>query len=557
MKLKKIVSLLFLTPLLVFGQAQKIVLDSDIPVGSNVTFSSDTVYVLDGLVFVDSLSTLTIEAGTIIKAKDGQDTEASGLVVTRDGKIYAEGTANSPIIFTSINDNLDGNLSYDDRGEWAGIVLLGRSSTNNSKVKSVEGVNEIDPVRAKYGDETPNLNHSSGTMRYVSIRHTGINVGSSTGNEIQGLTCGAVGAGTTLEYIESYSSGDDGFEFFGGTVNTRYLVSAFNSDDSFDWDQGFSGKHQFWFAIQAADEAGRIAEMDGAGGNEQGTPYANPMLSNVTYIGAGSDASPIGDGDQALMFRDNTGGYYYNSIITDFKGFDNGLGLTVEDVDNSGDKVEDSRKRFEAGDIGLMNNIWYGFGAGNTVTDFSDQDFVQAYLNDAANSNRVVDPLLKGISRTTDAGLDPRPSAGSPALSGALDTGDDYFVKTSYVGAFGGTNWLLGWTALDQLGYLSRVSTGIDVEFNNDIPSEFQLAQNYPNPFNPSTIIAFALPQASNVKLNVFNIIGEQVATLVSEVKSAGSYKVNWNASNLSSGIYIYRLQAGSKVITNRMILMK
>lgn len=557
MKQKTIFILILLTSVIIFGQAEKVITDSDIPVGSNVTFSSDTVYVLDGMVFVDSLATLTIEAGTLIKAKDGQDTDASGLVVTRNAKIFAEGTAERPIIFTSVNDNLDGNLAYDDRGEWAGVVILGQSITNNSSVKSVEGVNEIDALRSRYGSETPDSNHSSGIFRYVSIRHTGINVGSSTGNEIQGLTCGAVGAGTIIEYVESYASGDDGFEFFGGTVNTKYLVSAFCSDDAFDWDQGFDGKHQFWFAIQAPDAAGRLAEMDGAGGNDQGTPYATPTLSNVTYIGPGVDATPTGDGGQALYFRDNSGGYYYNSIITDYAGFEGSLGLTIEDVDNSGEKVEDSRKRLEAGDLGLMNNIWYGFASGNTISEFSNQDFVQAYLSDAGNGNRAIDPMLTGISRDTDGGLDPRPAVGSPALSGSMSVGDDYFVETSYVGAFGGDNWLLGWTALDQIGYLSEITTGVEDELNNEIPAEYSLAQNYPNPFNPSTTIKFAIPQASKVQLNVYNILGEQVAQLVNEVKNAGSYSVNWSGSNLASGVYIYRLQAGLNVFTNRMILMK
>ena len=557
MKLKTIFSLIFLTSAIIFGQAEKLVTDSDIPVGSNITFSSDTLYVLDGMVFVDSLATLTIEAGTIIKAKDGQDTDASGLVVTRNAKIFAEGTEDRPIIFTSVNDNLDGNLAYDDRGEWAGVVILGQSITNNSSIKSVEGVNEIDPLRAKYGSETPDSNHSSGVFRYVSIRHTGINVGSSTGNEIQGLTCGAVGAGTVIEYVESYASGDDGFEFFGGTVNTKFLVSAFCSDDAFDWDQGFDGKHQFWFAIQAPDEAGRLAEMDGAGGNDQGTPYATPIISNVTFIGPGVDAAPTGDGGQALYFRDNTGGYYYNSIITDYAGFEGSLGLTIEDVDNSGDKVEDSRKRLESGDLGLMNNIWYGFASGNMINEFSDQDFVQTYLSDTSNGNREIDPMLRGISRDTDAGLDPRPAAGSPALIGSLEVNDDYFVETSYVGAFGGNNWLLGWTALDQLGYLGDITTRVKVDLNNKIPAEYSLDQNYPNPFNPSTTIKFTIPQESKVQLNVYNILGEKVSQLLNEVKDAGSYSVNMNASNLSSGVYIYRLQAGLKVFTNRMILMK
>ncbi len=536
------------------GKSEVRVTDADIPVGSNVHWTADNIYILDGMVFVDSAATLTIDAGTLIKAEDGQNTEASGLVVTWEGKIYAEGTAENPIIFTSVNDDLNGNLDYTDRGEWGGIVLLGKATTNNSEVKSVEGVNEIDAVRARYGGDDPH--HSSGVFKYVSIRHTGINIGSSTGNEIQGLTVGAVGDGTVLEYVESYASGDDGFEFFGGTVNTRYLISAFCSDDAFDWDQGFGGKHQFWFAIQAPDAAGRVAEMDGAGGNEQGTPYATPTLSNVTYIGPGVDATPAGDGGQLLIFRDNTGGYYYNSIFTEFNGFEGGLAITIEDIDNSGEKAEDSRKRFEAGQLKLENNIWYDFAAGNTVSEFSDQDFVQAYLSDAATNNRVTDPMLRGISRDRDGGLDPRPDAGSPALSGAKTLGDSDLMQTSYVGAFGSDNWLFGWTALDQLGYVGLIS---DVEENQlgGVPESYSLSQNYPNPFNPSTSIEYTIPEAGLVKLSVYNILGQEVASLVNGLKNAGTHSVTFDASELTSGVYIYRLEAGSNIMTHKMTLLK
>ncbi len=526
--------------------------DADIPVGSQVTFSADTVYILDGMVFVDSLATLTIEAGTLIKAEDEQDTDASGLVVTRNAKIFAEGTADRPIIFTSVQDDLQGNLDYTDRGLWGGVVLLGKAPTNNDGDKAIEGVNEIDEQRALYGGDDPN--HSSGVFRYVSIRHTGINVGSSTGNEIQGLSAGGVGAGTVLEYVESYSSDDDGFEFFGGTVNTRYLIAAFCSDDAFDWDQGFSGKHQFWFAIQGPDEAGRVAEMDGAGGNEQGTPYAMPVIANVTYIGAGVGSAPVGDGEQLLIFRDNTGGFYWNSIFTDYDDASTSVGITVEDIDNTGEKVEDSRKRLEAGDLALKGNIWYAFGAGNNLADFAPQDFVQTHL--AANDNRITDPMLRGISRTTDNGLDPRPASGSPALTGALDIDDDYFVKTTYAGAFGGNNWLKSWTVLDQMGYLGNITSIEEFQLSN-IPSSFDLEQNYPNPFNPLTKIAYSLPNTGRVKLTIYNLLGQEVATLVNGVKPAGTHALVWNAENLSSGIYIYTLKTDNQVISKKMTLMK
>ncbi|MDX1702002.1 MAG: T9SS type A sorting domain-containing protein, partial [Melioribacteraceae bacterium] len=134
---------------------------------------------------------------------------------------------------------------------------------------------------------------------------------------------------------------------------------------------------------------------------------------------------------------------------------------------------------------------------------------------------------------------------------------DDYFAKTTYVGAFGGNNWLLGWTALDQLGYVADITTGVELEYANEVPNAIDLSQNYPNPFNPSTTISFAIPKTSEVQLNIYNILGQQVASLLNETKNAGTYKINWDASNLSSGVYIYRLRAGSKVLSNRMILMK
>jgi hypothetical protein len=551
--------LLLLFPVLVFAQKTRMITDSDIPVGSHVTFSSDTVYTLSGMVFVDSAAVLTIEPGTVIKAETGQGNQASGLVVTRYAKIFAEGTADRPIIFTSVNDNLNGNLSYSDRGEWGGVVLLGRASTNNQTpdgLKEVEGVNEIaNDNRALYGGNEDD--HSSGIIRYVSIRYTGINVGDQAGNEIQGLTLGGVGRGTIIDHVESYASADDGFEFFGGTVNTKYMVSAFNEDDSYDYDEGFRGKGQFWFAIQAPDLAARCAEQDGATGDEFYTPYAIPVLANVTYIGAGVGATPEGDASELMIFRDNAGGKYYNSVFTDYDDPNVGAGITIEDIDNTGAQTEDSRKRLEAGDIVLQNNLWWDFGNGNTLAGIAPQDFVQTYLGDVANANQIVDPQLRGISRTTDGGLDPRPTPGSPALSGAgaqlVD--DDFFVQTSYVGAFGGDNWLKGWTALDQLGY---TVTAIE-EFHTStvLPSDYELAQNFPNPFNPSTSIEFSMPQAGKVTLSIYNTLGQKVATLVDGFRTAGSYKVNLNAENLASGWYVYQLRTKSTVLSRKMLLIK
>ena len=550
------------------------VTDHNIEEGDTVRWTADNVYILDGLVIVEEGATLHIDAGTVIKAEEGTGTNASALVIARGGKIFAEGAPTQPIIFTSIQDNIS-NLDLltnedPDRGLWGGIVILGRAGTNNpgdaaGDFKEVEGVNELLPngdTRAEYGGTVDD--DDSGVMRYVSIRHTGINIGESDGNEIQGLTLGGVGAGTVLEHIEVFASGDDGVEFFGGTVNLKYFVSAFNSDDAIDWDQGWRGKGQFWFVLQGTDKAGAAAEQDGAGGDEHYQPYAVPEIYNVTYVGAGSDASPESDRGEMLMFRDNSGGFYHNSIFTQFNTDKGGHAIQIEDINNTGSKTEDSRQRFEAGDLGLTHNIWWDFGAGTAPQDWiagSDPALVTTVLTHLlANGNAIEDPMLRGIERgpTGTEMLDPRPHSNSPAFTlprADYPDGDQFFSETDYIGAFGRENWLSGWTALDQLGY--SVPTSIEQVSAAEIPSEISLTQNYPNPFNPVTTVEFDLDRAQSVILSVYDAIGRQIAVLVDGQKAVGTFRVQFDASNLPSGLYLYRLFTQTESLTRKMTLLK
>lgn len=549
------------------------VTDSDIDAGDIVQWTSDSVYILSGIVIVEDGAELSIEAGTVIKAETGTGSNASALVIARGGKIFAEGTASSPIIFTSVQDNLSSSdlLTYEDRGLWGGVVILGHAGTNNpgdaaQDYKEIEGVNELLPegdTRAQYGGN--NDDDNSGILRYASIRHTGINIGESDGNEIQGLTLGGVGSQTILEHIEIYASGDDGVEFFGGTVNLKYFVSVFNSDDAIDWDQGWRGKGQFWFVLQGTDKAGAAAEQDGAGGDEHFEPYAIPQIYNVTYVGAGSNATPESDRGEMLMFRDNTGGFYHNSIFTEFNTDKGGHALQIEDIDNAGSKTEDSRKRFEAGQLGLTHNIWWDFGAGNNLPDWIDAED-PAFKNEllgylAQNENAALDPQLRGIERgTKGAGrLDPRPHNQSPAFTRprANQPEDPFFDAANYIGAFGNENWLKGWTALDELGYVGNISTEIETDEQEGIPAEIMLNQNYPNPFNPATIIEFHLDQAQNVTLDVLDLTGRQVARLAHGPKNVGSHRVLFDASQLSSGMYLYRLNTQDQLITRTMMLIR
>lgn len=426
---------------------------TDASIDGSETWTADNTYVLSGLVFVEDGESLTIEPGTVIKGKAGEGAAASALVVARGGKIFAEGTAEAPIIFTAEADDVADveDFGETDRGLWGGLIVLGRS-TLNSPVASgtpitdnIEGI-DINEPRGVFGgsDEVDN----SGVIRYVSIRHGGTLIGAD--NEINGLTLGAVGSGTTIEFVEVFANLDDGIEFFGGTVNTKWLVVAFCGDDSFDYDQGFRGKGQFWFTIQDSD-SGDGGEHDGDIDDDTKTPLSAPVVYNATFIGAGADS---GTTRRAFNIRDNAGAFYHNSIFTDFGG----RGIDVQD---------DSAGRVAAGDLDFTNNIWWAFGAGSTPAEIASANAL-ALFTEGDRNNEIVDPQLRGISRTFDGVLDPRPADGSPALSGDLSVpSDGFFSAVSYKGAFGEVNWASSWTALGAGGYISLDGMG---EPKMDIP---------------------------------------------------------------------------------------
>lgn len=542
-------TLLFLLvwPLLSRAQNVVTVTDADIGPGDQVTWTSDNIYVLNGFVFVEEGATLTIEPGTVIKGKPGTGENASALIIARGAKIYAEGTPDRPIIFTAEADPLDGSFDYSIRGQWGGLIILGRARTNLANGEAtIEGIPTTE-TRARYGcvpdNTTPTSlddcddNENSGVLRYVSIRHGGSNIGAD--NEINGLTLGAIGSGTTIEYVEVFANEDDGFEFFGGTVNTRYLVAAFCGDDGIDYDEGFRGKGQFWFAIMPPDVGNRAGEHDGGRDPVDGQPFTIPIIYNATYIGSGAQS---GNADNnTFVFRDNAGGKYYNSIFTDFGN----LGINVEDAPN----VDvDSRQRLEQGDLVLAHNIWWGFGAGNNLADFAPQDFVQQHLQ--ANNNFVEDPMLRGISRNPDGGLDPRPAPNSPALTllsrAPYPQNDSFFTPVNYIGAFGPELedlWIKGWTKLSQLGILS----GLTHEAQT-IPASVTLQTGYPNPFRATTTLTFALDRTQHVRLAVYDLLGRKVAQLVEGVRPAGTYRFSLDGSHLGAGTYLVRLETESGV---------
>lgn len=425
----------------------------------SVTWSSDYEYVLNGRVFVNDGQTLTIEPGTVIRGDtDFSDPEdASVLIVARGGTLDAGGTAEAPIIFTA-EGVPTGSYPFDLRRQWGGLIVLGRAPNNVGGdapgVLNVEGI-PTDVERAQYGCQpgTCDPNDDSGTLRYISIRHGGYEIGA--GNEINGITLGSVGNGTTIDYVEVVSNQDDAIEWFGGTVDATHLVSTFVGDDSFDIDQGYVGHLQYLLAVQGEGGGDRGGEHDSGGGgdsDEDSTPVANPQICNATYLGASG-------GTVALLLRDNFAGDYYNSIFT---GFPDGF---VEIEDLAGD-AEDSRNRFEAGELNLEGNIVFGFSVAASfadaiqlTTDGDTGDIIDAsfraplaeYLS--ANNRFGVDP---GVSTYDGSSIDVMPTAAGAAFS-EVNAGSSCLESANYVGAFDGSdNWAAGWTALSRSGVLGN-----------------------------------------------------------------------------------------------------
>jgi hypothetical protein len=253
---------------------------------ANETWTADNMYVLNGKVVINEGVTLTIQPGTIVKGEQGQDTQASALIVDQGGKLIADGTANAPIVFTSILDNIEigqtagTNLTIDDIGLWGGVIVLGRapiSVDGDLTTNQIEGIPANEPF-GQYGGNIPNDN--SGIIRYVSIRHGGITIGQD--NEINGLTLGGVGSGTIVSHVEVVANQDDAFEWFGGTVNSSNLLAWAQQDDGLDIDQSYSGTINNAVVIQSAN-SDRAMEIDGPEGSS--ATYASFTMTNVTLIG--------------------------------------------------------------------------------------------------------------------------------------------------------------------------------------------------------------------------------------------------------------------------------
>lgn len=428
---------------------------------TNTTWSANKIYLLKGFVFVTNAATLTIEPGTIIK---GDKASKATLVITRGSKINATGTVDKPIVFTSALA-----AGARSQGDWGGVILLGKAPTNQGNDVKIEGglvqpIGKEDKPYIYYGgtDATDN----SGILKYVRIEFGGIAY--SVDNEINGLTLGGVGNGTVLDYIQVYRSGDDAFEWFGGTVNAKHLLAIGTWDDDFDTDFGYSGQVQFALAQRVptvADQSGSNGfESDNNATGTDATPKTSAVFSNITILGpikatGGSYNANYQNGSQ---IRRNSSLSLFNSIVSGFP-----VGLYIDDtkVVTAGSTYAN----FISGNAVFQNNLFYGNKENIKIstTDTNAQLATLLQANNSFNSALFAGSVITNpYVYTTDFAANGAAGianfnflTGSAAETGALFThaklSNSFFTPVTYKGAFGSENWALGWATVDaqQLAY--------------------------------------------------------------------------------------------------------
>lgn len=404
-----------------------------IATGTNFTLTNNKIWILPYKCYVDDGGQLIVNAGTVIKAiKRSTNDSASAIIVTRGGKINANASPTCPIIFTS-------NESTPATGDWGGIVLLGKAPVNKVN-PTIEGIN-LPSVPAgidvNFGGTTSNDN--SGILRYVRIEYAGATI--ATDNELNGLTCGGVGSGTTLSFIQVFRGNDDAFEFFGGTVNADHLYAYIPDDDAFDFDLGYVGRIQYAVSVlnnvddYSSNPNGIECDNDATGSGDQ--PFTRPKISNMTIVGVCDSAHSKRTGDVLLNgahIRRRTGNdsafVLFNSIIM---GFPRGIHL-----DGAGMIAP-----------AIKYNIIQAFDQVVTTGKTLDASNLTFRTGTSANDSvQLVAPCNYSCP-------DFRPKVGSYGSFGANFT-DAYitglgFQTVAYRGAFAAcnnanANWLAGWT---------------------------------------------------------------------------------------------------------------
>ncbi|MEO9570625.1 MAG: hypothetical protein ABJH82_12120 [Polaribacter sp.] len=383
-------------------------------VTGEVILDSSIEYELKAAYIVQSGGSLTIPAGTTIKATGGT---SSYIAVAQGGKIYVEGNSDNPVVMTS-------GSSSPAKADWGGLVVCGKAPTNVGSTATSEVAD------LTYGGSVSDDN--SGSIRYLRIEYTGATFNSS--KEFNGLSLFGVGSGTTVEYVQSFEGGDDGIEFFGGTVNGKYLVSTNSGDDSIDFADGWAGSGEYWY-ISGGAKAGIEGSNNGDNGNA--TPVTNATLKNITVVG------PVTEG--ALYFKEGGGNFTVDNFY--IAGVD--LGVKVKSTDT------DAAARIEANDL-VMTNVQFADNVSGFVqTDYTGVNllFIEQGIATGAGNGAAAPDWTAGWTRgLSNSGVTSENLAGEVTGNVSLNASIVYELTSSFVVKDGGSLTIPAGTTIEATG---------------------------------------------------------------------------------------------------------
>ena len=480
----------------------------NVDVTTNITtdthWTACNTYYLRGQIYVKNNATLTIDPGVVIRAD--RTAIGAGLFITKGAKINAEGTATSPIVFTS-----DAAPGQRNKGDWGGLILLGKGAYNSNN-----GVNNIEGIAAtadtEYGGgATPDNADNSGILKYVRIEFGGYVY--VAGSEINGLTFGAVGSGTTVDYVQVSYTNDDSFEWFGGAVNCKHLVAFNGLDDDFDTDNGYNGNVQFVLGVRDPQISDNPTAPVGASTSEgfesdnnatsaAVSPYTSAIFSNCTMVGPTyritlPNGGTLGSGyKRAARLRRNTQLKVINSLFMDY----------LEGLHIDGSTTEANAT---AGTLKWKNNILAGITTPTKVLQVNSGSTFNIATWYAANNNTTV---------TSSAGLLTNPYN---VTNATIYTGLDYRPATG-----------------------SIVATGADFNLANDTfanEAEMNLVVA-PNPFGNNFKLYLTSPSTDNVNVGIYDMTGRLI-----EMKNVEFLNINNQefGNDYNAGIYIVVVKQG------------
>jgi hypothetical protein len=543
------------------------VLRGNIAQGQTLTLSANKVYSLDGYFYVNG--TLRIEPGTVVVGDTvGQN---SAICVNRGGIIFANGMASRPIVMTS-----SAPPGQRSAGDWGGLLICGRARTNHPGGTSTleGGIANVATGDGVFGGTDDN--DSSGVVRYVRIEFAGI--AAAPNQELNSLTMGGVGRRTRIEYVQCSYGNDDAFEWFGGTVDGKYLVATATLDDDFDGDNGWSGRVQFGLAqryrLRADVSTSQSFEMDNDAGGSLNQPQTRALFSNMTAIGPVQDNSwTTGRGDNqfnsffgaAAQLRRNTRVSILNSVFVGWR-----RGIEIFSAGTQAAAAQDS--------VQIRNNSFYGIQGAALNVDGTTPGIPATWLETAANNNVVsaasVSPaLLNNPFIENSNAFNPLPAANAPYLTGAttferrgaVAIEDTFFDRVPHRGAFSNEiarRWDLPWAEYDPQTFEYRAG-GATQRLSTSVRATMPVLTNlnvvtFPNPTSEIATVRYNLPKTSLVTVKIIDALGSLSSVIASGVQQeSGIHEFRIETQNLPSGAYLVQIITNEGVATERFSVVK